>query len=324
QQMRIHGMTYGPFAADADGQPFPAPHLVREDFARMQAVGINAIRTYHVPPEWLLHLADESGMAVFAGVPWVDVPWRQYLSFLDSRAAQADARAFVQRTAALGTTPPCPLAYCIGNEFPPDVIRWHGARRVERFLAELADVCRQADPAGLVTYASYPPTEYLDLSFLDFATFNVYLHDRETFRRYLYRLHNLVGEKPLLLGELGMDTLRQGQEEQARFLAGPACEALRMGLAGTFIVSWTDDWHTDGHPIEDWAFGITRADRSPKPSYHALEGVFRRSPAELIPEKPPVSVVVCTYNGGRTLEHCLHSLLALDYPNYEVLVIDDG
>src|SRR5262249_36910674 len=37
-----------------------------------------------------------------------------------------------------------------------------------------------------------------------------------------------------------------------------------------------------------------------------------------------VSVVVCSYNGGQTLEQCLHSLQALDYPDYEVIVVDDG
>jgi GT2 family glycosyltransferase len=35
-------------------------------------------------------------------------------------------------------------------------------------------------------------------------------------------------------------------------------------------------------------------------------------------------VVVCSYNGGRTLDQCLRSLLALDYPDYEVIVVDDG
>src|SRR2546423_249901 len=78
---------------------------------------------------------------------------------------------------------------------------------------------RQADPDGLVTYASFPPTEYLDLSSLDFVTFNVYLHDPEAFRRYLLRLHNLVGDRPLVLGEFGMDTFRHGEDGQARFLA---------------------------------------------------------------------------------------------------------
>src|SRR5262249_53764561 len=154
------------------------------------------------------------------------------LSFLDGSTGR-EARAFVRRVAGLGANHPSTLAYCVGNELPADVLRWHGARRVERFLAELADVCRQADPAGPVTYSSCPPSEYLDLSFADVVTFNVYLHDREAFRRYLYRLQNLVGEKPLLLGELGMDTIRHGEQEQARFLAGHVREALLMGVAGT-------------------------------------------------------------------------------------------
>jgi O-antigen biosynthesis protein len=319
ERLRVQGVTYGPFAPDAQGQPFPPAGRVRDDFARMQAAGINAVRTYHLPPAWLLHLADEHGPFVF-----VDVPWRKHLCFLESTDAQREARQAVRDAARHGRGHPCVLAYSVGNEIPPDVVRWHGARRVERFLAELADVARQADPDGLVTYASYPPTEYLELAPFDFATFNVYLHDREAFRRYLFRLQHLVGDKPLLLGELGMDTLRHGETAQAEFLAGHVRAARLCGLAGQFIFAWTDDWFTGGHRIEDWAFGVTHADRAPKAAYHALREVFEAPPADLLPEAPRVSVVVCTYNGGRTLEQCLRSLAVLDYPGYEVIVVDDG
>src|SRR5947209_19847958 len=75
---RAQGVTYGPFAPDAAGQTFPAPEQVRDDFRRMRAVGVNAIRTYHMPPEWLLRLADEEGLCVLAGLPWVDVPFRRH------------------------------------------------------------------------------------------------------------------------------------------------------------------------------------------------------------------------------------------------------
>ena len=34
-------------------------------------------------------------------------------------------------------------------------------------------------------------------------------------------------------------------------------------------------------------------------------------------------MVVCAYNGAATLEECLRSLLALDYPEFEVIAIDD-
>ncbi len=319
-RFRVQGVTYGPFPPGPDGHQFPAPERVAADFARMREVGVNAVRTYHVPPEWFFHLADEAGVAVF-----VDVPWPKHLCFLDSARARADARAAVLRAAKVARDHPSVLALSIGNEIPTDVARWHGPRRVERFLAELTDLVKQADPDRLVTFANFPPTEYLDLSFLDFATFNVYLHDREAFRRYLFRLQNLVGDKPLLLGELGMDTLRHGETEQAEFLAGHLAEARLMGLAGAFVFSWTDEWHTGGHPITDWAFGVTHADRSPKAAYHALREMFTRSPAAAPPGRPRGcrSSSAPTTAGGRSTSACGRSK-RLDYPDYEVIVVDDG
>jgi hypothetical protein len=190
-RFRARGVTYGPFAPDANGDQFPAPDRVAADFEQMGAAGVNAVRTYHAPPDWFLDLADEWQIAVL-----LDVPWPKHLCFLDSHQARQEARRAVRQAAERGRRHPCLLGYSIGNEVPPNVARWHGVRRVERFLAELRDVCKQADPNGLVTYANYPSTEYLDLPFLDFATFNVYLHDREAFRRYLFRLQNLVGDRP--------------------------------------------------------------------------------------------------------------------------------
>ena len=319
ERFRIRGVTYGPFAPDAnDGSP-GARLRVSDDFARIQDVGINAIRTYQVPPEWFLDLAGERGLAVL-----MDVPWAKHVCFLQVPKLQAEARAAVGRAAALGRRFPNVLGYSIGNEIPADIARWHGAKRIERFLHELSDVARQVDPQGLITYANFPPTEYLDLRFLDFATFNVYLHAPERFRAYLSRLLNLVGDRPLVLGELGMDTLRHGEAEQSQFLVGHLRQATLMGLAGAFVFSWTDDWHTGGHAIDDWAFGLTDIRHVPKPSYYAIKEIFTRELEELVPKAPRVSVVVCSYNGGQTLEECLRSLLALHYRDYEIIVVDDG
>jgi biofilm PGA synthesis N-glycosyltransferase PgaC len=41
-------------------------------------------------------------------------------------------------------------------------------------------------------------------------------------------------------------------------------------------------------------------------------------------EYPPVSLIVPAYNEGKVIESALESLLTLDYPHYEVIVIDDG
>src|SRR5438128_9667054 len=64
RRLRIHGVTYGPFAPQPDGMPFPQLERVRLDFASMTSIGINAIRTYNVPPQWLLHEADAQEIAV--------------------------------------------------------------------------------------------------------------------------------------------------------------------------------------------------------------------------------------------------------------------
>ena len=41
-------------------------------------------------------------------------------------------------------------------------------------------------------------------------------------------------------------------------------------------------------------------------------------------QTPMVSVVICAYNAERTMRACLESLRKLDYPNYEVVIVDDG
>src|SRR6516164_10079690 len=64
RRLRLQGVTYGPFAPDAEGQPFPTPGRAAEDFARMRAVGINTFRTYHTPPDWLFGLAAEYDLGV--------------------------------------------------------------------------------------------------------------------------------------------------------------------------------------------------------------------------------------------------------------------
>jgi O-antigen biosynthesis protein len=319
-RLRLKGVTYGPFAPNDDGDPWPSPQQLQQDLEQWSELGVNALRVYHVPPAWLLErLSAHCGIGVH-----VDIPWSKHLCFLDSAQAQRDARHAVRAAVQQCQRHSSVLAYSIGNEIPPDVVRWHGAEKVERFLRDLYCVAKQEDPFALVTYGNFPPTEYLDLSFLDFVTFNVYLHDSEVFRRYLLRLQNLVGDKPLVLGEIGMDTLRHGELEQASFLAGHLEAAYLTGLAGAFIFSWTDDWHTGGHPITDWAFGVTDRQRTPKASYFAAGEVFEKSPWQMLQQTPRVSVVVCSYNGGPTLDQCLRSLMALDYPDFEVLLIDDG
>ena len=70
QKLWIRGVTYGTFCPNADGDQFPQPHIAKRDFAQMAFHGFNSIRTYTVPPIWLLDLAQQHGLSVLVGLPW--------------------------------------------------------------------------------------------------------------------------------------------------------------------------------------------------------------------------------------------------------------
>ncbi len=322
----LQGVTYGPFRPATDSGPnLPEPERVALDFGLMRELGVNVLRVYHTPPRWFLDLARDHRLRVM-----VTIPWHKRVLFLDNREAVETIRQNVAKAALANAGHPALLGFFIDNEIPPDLVRWYGARRMEEFLNSLVRIVKKNDPLALAAYANFPPTEYLLPSEVDFYSYNVYLHRRKDLAGYLGRLQNLAGDKPLILSEFGMDTIRHPEEEQARLLTEHVTTVFENGLAGTFIFSWTDEWFTDGVDVTDWAFGIVTAERRPKLSYRALQPLLKNPERPLyqrfVPAAalPMVSVVVCSYNGARTLRDCLNSLQHLHYPNYEVVFIDDG
>jgi glycosyltransferase involved in cell wall biosynthesis len=320
EKFLIRGVTYGTFEPHA-GSDYPAPERVALDFALMREAGINTVRVYTVPPGYLLDEAGRQGLRLIVGLPWT-----QHVCFLDSPQLIKTIRDQVQKDVRACADHPAVFAFAIGNEVPAQIVRWHGSRSIERFLKQLYDDVKQAAPHKLVTYVNYPPTDYLDLSFLDFVCFNIFLHHEADFKAYLAKLHNNAGNRPLVLTELGMDSLRHGEDEQSRFLDWQLREAYKGGVAGACVFSWTDDWYRGSHQITDWAFGLVDAERNPKTAYVAVKSRFARVPFEAESRKdwPKVSVVICAYNAASTIEDNLDSLLKLNYPNYEVIVVNDG
>ena len=318
-KLYVRGVTYGTFRSGPHGCEFPAPESVTADFAAMAACGLNAVRTYVVPPAWVLDAAQGAGLRVMVGLPW-----EQHITFLDqrwrARAIEDTIRAGVRACAGH----PAVLCYAVGNEIPAPIVRWHGRRRVERFLGRLYDAVKEEDPPALATYVNFPSTEYLELPFLDLVTFNVYLESRPSLSSYLDRLQNLAGDRPLLMAEIGLDSRRHGVREQAEALRWQIDTAAVAGCAGAFVFAWTDEWHRGGHDIDDWDFGLTTRERTPKPALAAVSEAFAGLPPRPDATWPRISVVVCTYNGQATLHDCLQGLRKLDYPDYEVIVVNDG
>ena len=318
---RFHpkGVSYGPFAPNNEGDAFPTSGQTRADFAQIAELGANVLRVYSLPPPWFLELALAHGLRLL-----VDVPWNKQSCFLDRAQDRAEVVDRVRRTARACGRHPAVFALSVVNELPPDVVRWSGPGEIETFLDELVAIVKAAAPDCLCTFGNYPTTEFLRPRTVDFHCFNVYLHEPRALRNYLARLQTLAVAKPLVLGEFGMDALREGEARQATLARWTIESAFRGGVAGVIAYCFTDDWFKDGRQVEDWQFGLTTRARVPRPAFAAVQQAYRLAPRFPLRIQPRVSVVVASFNGAATLPACLESLGRLNYADYEVLLVDDG
>jgi len=317
----IKGLAYGPFgpktASDVSG--FASPEQTARDFDQIRELGANLVRVYQVPPKWLLDMAAERDLLVL-----VDIPWNNRLSFLDSAQRRQEIRDTVRRAVFTCGRHPAILAFSVANEIPADIVRWSGAAAMADFIDQLILEVKRIDPEALCTYTNFPPTEFLRPRNVDFVSFNVYLHQEPAFKSYLARLQMLAGPKPLVLGEIGIDSIREGETRKSEMLEWQIEATFRGGLAGAVVFSYTDDWSRDGLAVEGWGMGLTSPERQPKDSFWAVQKAFAAAPFYPLARYPKVSVVVASYNGDRTLKPCLESLQRLNYPDYEVILVDDG
>ena len=209
----------------------------------------------------------------------------------------------------------------LGNEIPAAVVRWHGQARVEQFLRELYDEAKAASPDTLFTYVNFPPTEYLELPFLDVCAFNVYLHDEAKLRRYLARLQHVAGQ-PAAAARRG------GRRQHPRRPGRPGGTHRHAGARGVFRRRVRRhrvclDRRVVARRAARGRLGV----RPGRPRAAPEAGRRRRrrrcsrdAPFSAAEQRtwPKVSVVVCAYNAADTLDDCLTSLGKLDYPDYEV------
>lgn len=288
----VRGVTYGPFRPDASGCEYKTESDVERDFAAMAASGVNVVRTYTAVPYWLLDCAQRNGLRLLIGIGW-----EQQITFLDRREARRSIEQHVRETVQTNAGHPAVLGYSIGNEIPSAIVRRYGTTRVERFIHRLYAVAKREDPDALVTYVNYPTTEYLRLPFIDFLCFNVYLDSEKLLAFYVARLQNIAGDRPLILGELGLDSKRNGVEAQAAVLGRQIRTAFTGGCAGVCVFSWTDEWFRGAHEVEDWGFGLTDRDRNPKIALQSVGRAFSEAPLAKS-ESPAESVALALIEGA--------------------------
>ncbi len=314
----INGVSYGPFAPNRRGAPFPEDGELLRDVAHIRSLGFNAVRLYELPSESMLAAAAVHDLLLVVGIPW-----GQHVDFLSSQQLRESIEHTVRDAAHRFGTHPNVAALIVGNEIEKTLVRWMGPRHVRDFVERLIGIAKFAAPQALVSYATFPSTEYLIPRNADFVAVNVYLETRESFDRYLLRLQNLAGNKPLVITEFGIDVRSHGEEQQTAVMRWQRESVLRNGAAGNVWFSYTDDWHRGGRRVEGWRFGLVDAERKPRAAC-AIAASLPTTHAVLAETRPAISAIVCSRNGAATLRQCLVGLSRQTSKNHEVLVIDDG
>ena len=306
----LRTVTYGPFPPDSGHSPV-------NDFPRIRRAGFNSIRVYALPGLELLDAANKNDLLVIASHAWANG-----CDFVNEPHYYEEARSSLLSWLDKHHRHPALGALLVGNEIPSDMARWMGPVTVRDHLDSLILAAKKIAPTLPLGYSNFPTTEFLEPLTADFTAFNLYLEDPEALTDYLPRLHHLAGDRPVYLTEFGLDTQRNSEELQAEFLPAALKLSRDAGLAGATLYAWSDHWHNNGETVTDWSFGLVRRDGSEKPVLAELEKTSLPLPQ---PEKPPrISVIVCTRNGADRLQACLDACLALDYPDFEIIVVNDG
>src|SRR5207244_884612 len=119
EKVYVRGVAYGPLSGAGHG--FGPRDQAERDLRCIAASGLNAIRTYSVPPAWLLDAAGHHGLRVMVGLPW-----EQHVAFLDDRRRVRDIERRVAEGVRACAGHPAVLCHVVGNEIPASIVRWYG------------------------------------------------------------------------------------------------------------------------------------------------------------------------------------------------------
>lgn len=304
----LRAVTYGPFPPDQT--PDPAT-----DLKKIQAAGFNAIRLFTLPETTLLDAAANNHLSVFAGLAW-----NQFQDFHSDPSIITSAKIHLVEFLKKHAHHPALAGIYLGNEIPADLVRWIGPNNVRETLENLIETARQTAPNLLYAYANYPSTEYLEPANADFSAFNIYLEDPAAFSAYLKRLHNIAGDRPLIISEFGIDSLRNGPEIQASTIRWALDIAHQMESSGLTLFSWTDLWQNNDRIVDDWQFGLTDIQGKPKPALQTCQN-WQPPPQK---QPPSFTLIICTRNGADRIANCLHAVRNLRGKPHQTIVVDDG
>ncbi|MHB8382349.1 MAG: glycosyltransferase family 2 protein [Candidatus Binataceae bacterium] len=264
-----------------------------EDLKRAHTTGLIVTEAQSQP---VLDIAAQAGM-----IAMLELKLAPADLFDNRRWSAALSRA--AHTAAIYRGHRALCGYIVDCPIPQDELRAEGFMKVRARMRELVRSIKHRDPQVMVALKHRPATRALSLLEEDFLYAEVPALEPVELRDFVVGLHNIAEARPVVV-ELRDPS--PGQDEAV---------AMAFGTGAAGVVA---------RPV-------------PAPVSHDWLGIRMLRAAELMPfvslngscppgapHTPMVSVVVCAYDAERTMRQCLESLTRVVYPNFEVVIVDDG
>jgi O-antigen biosynthesis protein len=211
------------------------------------------------------------------------------------RRKLAEATARIAHTVNIFNGRPGLLGFLINCAISQDTVRAYGLAKARRTLRDLIELIKSRNSSALVAIRHRPETRALAMLEEDFIYSDVPALAPVELRDYIVSLHNLAEARPLVI-EFNQSSPGQDEAVAVAFGTGAA------GVVAPPVPTPASPDFTELMP------------------FVTLNGTC--PPA--LPKTPMVSVIICAYNAERTMLPCLESLRKLDYPNFEVIIVDDG
>ncbi len=244
----------------------------------------------------VLDIVAQSGIAALVEfrVAPEEIIERKRFNAAYSRIAHA-ANILRSNPALAGFVVDCPIGQ--------DALRAHGLRIARKRLAALVAAIREFAPNAMLSIKLRPETRALSMLAEDFIYGAIPALSPVEIRDFVVSLHNVAENRPLVIE---FANASPGQDEAVAMAFG-------TGAAGVVAPP------VPSPASHDW-LGVRMLRASELMPFVTLNGTCPPRPKNL----PMVSVVICAYDAERTMRPCMESLRKLDYPNFEVIVVDDG
>ena len=279
---RFRGVTYGTFRVARRRAAVPASRRIAADLDGDRRRRLHRRTHLHAAAATTCcEAARARGLRVMAGVFFPD--WRYSLGAVARRAARRSPARPATRSAPRArelADDPVIAAVCVGNEIPADVVRWVGAEKVAAAArrARRRSSTRPTPTSSSPTRTTRRPSTCRCRTSTSSPSTSSSSASAD-FRAYLTRLHHLAGDRPLVLGEIGLDAGGRARSARPRCSTGSSRPRSSAASPGPACSRGPTSGRSPTSPSRAGTSASPTSDRAPAPRARRRPPLERARPA---------------------------------------------